>query len=326
MKVAKNHELYFCEICDYFTSRKYNYNKHLSSNKHCYKIATKSSNFKQDLQKPHEYTCEKCATFCSTRAGIWKHRKKCNGTLNNKEIDKDILIMMLIQQNASLMNDHNNIKEILLEQQKQNNIMMEINKQNLSAINNNITNNLKNNLTNNINVNNKSFNLNLFLNDMCKNAMNLTEFIESIKLQLNDLINVGELGYIEGISNIIIQNLNAMDITERPIHCTDKKRETLYIRDENKWEKDDFKNNKIRKIIKTLSGKNIKLLPQYREKYPDYSISTSKKSDEYNKLVMEAMGGHGDNTLEKENKIIKNIVNATYLTDNIKKNSIVTAV
>ena len=169
------------------------------------------------------------------------------------------------------------------------------------------------NIINN-NSNNRSFNLNFFLNETCKNAMNINDFIESIKLQLNDLINVGKVGYIEGISNIIIRNLNALDITKRPIHCMDQKREILYIKDANKWEKENITTEKVRKIIKTISSKNIKLLPQYREKYPDYSNCESKKSDEYNKLVMEVMGGPGDNISEKENKIIKNISKATIIT------------
>jgi hypothetical protein len=118
---------------------------------------------------------------------------------------------------------------------------------------------------------------------------------------------VGELGYIDGISNIIVKNLHDLDITERPIHCTDKKREVLYIKDENKWEKEDDNNNKLRRAIKQVSFKNSKMLSAFREKHPDYSKSESKYADQYNKLVIEAMGGKGDNDMEKENKIIKNI-------------------
>jgi hypothetical protein len=132
------------------------------------------------------------------------------------------------------------------------------------------------------------------------------DFVDSIKLQLSDLENVGKLGYIEGISNIITSNLNALDITQRPVHCTDKKREVLYIKDENKWEKDEER-NKLRNVIKQVVSKNQRVLPQFKEKYPDCNTSISKFSDQYNKIIIEAMGGYGENDLEKEDKIIKNI-------------------
>jgi hypothetical protein len=162
-----------------------------------------------------------------------------------------------------------------------------------------------NNITNN--SHNKTFNLNMFLNDTCKNAMNITEFVDSIQLQLSDLMKVGELGYVEGISNIITHNLQALDVTQRPLHCTDKKRETLYIKDENKWEKEDDDKAKIRKVIKKVTYKNQNNLLQFKEKYPDCNTSNSKLSDQYNKIIIESMGGSGENDVEKENKIIQKI-------------------
>jgi hypothetical protein len=141
--------------------------------------------------------------------------------------------------------------------------------------------------------------------------MNIADFIDSIKLQLSDLEKVGEVGYVEGISNIIIKNLNALDETERPLHCTDKKRETIYIKDQGQWEKDDDNQSKIKKAINKIANKNIKLISQFREKYPECRKSESKISDKYNKLIIEAMGGLGDNTVEKEEKIIRNITKAT---------------
>jgi hypothetical protein len=137
--------------------------------------------------------------------------------------------------------------------------------------------------------------------------MNINDFVESIKLQVSDLENVGEVGFVEGISNIIVKNLNALDITQRPIHCTDKKRETIYIKDENIWEKDEDQ-SKMRKAIKKVVTKNMRLIPKFREQYPDYNKSSSKTSDRYNKLIIESMGGSGDNDAEKEDKIIRNIV------------------
>ena len=170
-----------------------------------------------------------------------------------------------------------------------------------------------NNSHNNTNSHNKSFNLQFFLNETCKDAMNITDFIDSLQLQLSDLEKVGEVGYIEGISNIIVKNLNAMDVTARPIHCMDKKRETMYIKDQNQWEKDDIKKAKMHKMVRKVANKNISLIQDFREKYPDCIKSTSKNSDKYNKIVIESMGGKGDNEYEKEEKIIKKVAKEVFV-------------
>jgi len=136
--------------------------------------------------------------------------------------------------------------------------------------------------------------------------MNIMDFVDSIKLQLSDLENVGKLGYVEGISNIIIKNLNDLDVEKRPVHCTDSKREVLYVKDENQWfndSKDQNENTKIKKAIKHITHKNTKMLPEFKAKYPDCVYSDSKKSDQYNKIIIEAFG----DSLENENKIIKKI-------------------
>jgi hypothetical protein len=157
----------------------------------------------------------------------------------------------------------------------------------------------------------------MFLNETCKNAMNITDFINSLHLQLSDLENVGEVGYIEGISNIIIKKLNALDVTERPVHCTDKKRETMYVKDEDKWEKEDEKKNKMHKMVKKVTNKNINLITEFREKYPDYKKVTSKVSEQFNKIIIESMGGSGDNDYEKEKKIIKKIAKEVFVDKSI---------
>jgi hypothetical protein len=143
--------------------------------------------------------------------------------------------------------------------------------------------------------------------------MNIMDFVDSIKLQLCDLERVGEFGFVDGISNIIIKNLKELDVTERPIHCTDKKREILYVKDEDKWEKDEEK-NKMKKAIKRVANKNIRLLPSFKEKYPDCNKSTSTHSDKYNKIIVESMDTDGENA----NKIIKNISNEVI----VKKDSL----
>jgi len=206
------------------------------------------------------------------------------------QIDKDEIIMMLSTE----------LKSALKEQQ---NMMMKV-------IENGTTNNSHNTTTTHTNSHN-AFNLNFFLNETCKNAMNITDFVDSIKLQLTDFMDVGQAGFVQGISNIIVKRLNDLDETIRPIHCTDQKRETFYVKDENKWEKEEDDMKKIRKMIKKIAYKNETLMPVYKEQYPDYNDPASKRSDQYSKFVIEALGGDGDNSAEKENKIIRHISRAT---------------
>jgi hypothetical protein len=150
--------------------------------------------------------------------------------------------------------------------------------------------------------------------------MNISEFIENIKIDVSDLENMGRVGYVEGMSNILIKNLNTLDVTRRPIHCTDKKREIMYIKDNNVWEKDDDQKNKLHKTIKRVSHKNIKILPAYREKYPGCEFAASRFSDKYNKMIIEVMGGPGDDDTEKEDRIIQKI--AKYITINKSGNEL----
>jgi hypothetical protein len=149
--------------------------------------------------------------------------------------------------------------------------------------------------------------------------MNINDFVNSLQLQLSDLEKVGDLGYIEGISNIIIKNLNALDVTLRPIHCTDKKRETMYIKDEDKWEKEDDNKSKLHKMVRKVSNKNINLISQFKELHPDWKKINSRASDQFNKIVIESMGGAGDNDFEKEEKIIKRVAKEVLIDSTFKK-------
>jgi hypothetical protein len=193
----------------------------------------------------------------------------------------------------------NSDKDLIMMLVKQNSELLEVLK--------NGTHNTNNSHNNTINNNNKTFNLQFFLNETCKDAMNIMDFVDSIKLQLSDLEKVGEIGYVEGISNIITKNLKALDVTQRPIHCTDKKREVVYIKDEDKWEKEDNDKKKLRKAIKKVASKNQRLILKFQEKHPDCGKASSLFSDQFNKIIVESMGGSGDNDIEKEDKIIKNI-------------------
>ena len=277
---------FVCKLCDYKCCRKFNYERHILSSKH--QKQQNPSKFQQKMSKNEQsgnFSCENCGKEYQDRTGLWRHKQKClDNIYENKklnELDKDDLIKTLIEQNAKLMS--------ILENGTHN----------------------TNNTTNNTHTNshNKAFNLNFFLNETCKNAMNITDFVDSIKLQLSDLMDVGELGYVEGISKIIVKNLNNLDETERPIHCTDKKRETMYIKDQDQWEKEDENKTRLKKAVNKIADKNIRLLPQFREKYPDYSNSSSKTSDKYDKIVVEVMMTDDD----KNEKIIKKISNATII-------------
>jgi hypothetical protein len=230
------------------------------------------------------------------RQGLWKHQKTCNiinqvaneGNLTTSSSDCEIKILT------------NLVLDVVKQNQELTNKIVDICKTGLNSQTNNISNS-------NINSNNKTFNLQFFLNETCKNAMNITDFINSLQIQLSDLENVGKLGYVDGISSIIVKNLNALDETTRPIHCTDKKRETFYIKDEDKWEKEDSEKNKIKNVIKNVACKNQRLLTKFKELHPGCNFSESKYADQYSKLVIEAMGGAGNNDAEKEDQIIRKI-------------------
>jgi hypothetical protein len=278
---------YNCEKCTFNTCNKNDYNRHILTKKHLFnEYQTLSIN---NTQK-NFYKCN-CGKIYKDYSGLWRHKKICN--YNNKE-EKGFPENI---QNNEIHELKEYMKYLMKENSEMKNLILEVIK--------NGTHNITNTHTNS---HNKTFNLQFFLNETCKDAMNIMEFVDSVNLQLSDFENVGKLGYIDGISNIIIKNLNALDVTQRPVHCADSKREIIYIKDDNKWEKEDESKKKIRKVIKRVADKNARLIFKFREKYPDYNKSTSHMSDQYNKLIIEAMGGSGDNDVEKEDKIIKNLV------------------
>jgi len=272
---------FVCDLCDFKCSSRGDWNKHIVRPKHTnQQIATIKT------QEPSPaYVCN-CGKSYKERTGLWRHKKICNSNntnINNTNVDKELIMM--------IMKENNELKNMVLEQS---NIILKV------------IENGTHNTTNNNNSHNKSFNLNFFLNETCKDAMNIMDFVDSIKLQLSDLERVGEVGYIEGISNIIVKNLKNLDVTLRPVHCTDKKRETIYIKDEDKWSKDENKAT-MHKVVKKVTTKNQRLIQQFKEVHPDYGKYSSKFSDQYNKIIVESMGGAGDNDFEKEEKIIAKV-------------------
>ena len=281
-KSQKSHPIFLCDKCHYSTSKKSDFNKHLLTAKHqnVYKMFTNVDTNSTNVAYT-KYSCD-CGREYKHRQCLYVHKKKCKLEQNNNDNNNDKLVEYLMKENTELKN-----------------MIIDVCK--------NINNSQNNNSFNHTNSHNKTFNLHFFLNETCKDAMNITDFVDTVKLQLSDLEKVGKIGYVDGISNIIVENLNALDETKRPVHCTDTKREILYIKDDNKWEKEDEDKNKMRKIIKKIANKNSRLLPEFKAKYPDCVKYSSPYSDQYNKLIIEAMGGPGDNNLEKEDKIIKKI-------------------
>jgi hypothetical protein len=281
---------FYCNICDYSTSNKKDYSKHLLTDKH--KKTENASDLLVNASKKTPYFECICGKNYKHDSSYYRHIKKCNikeitPTENIKDDSQtNNLLIQLIKSNTELQKENQEFKNLILEIVKKD-----------TYNNTNIT---------NTNSHNKAFNLNFFLNETCKDAMNIMDFVDSIQLQLSDLENVGKLGYVNGISNIIVKNLKELDVEKRPVHCTDKKRETMYVKDENKWEKDDG-NKKICKAIKKVVSKNQRLIPKFKEAHPDCNTYHSKFSDQYNKLILESCGGSGNNDLEKEEKIIQNI-------------------
>jgi len=297
----KMSNLFFCNFCDYKTSRKLNYERHISTDKHKKramepfgaKITQKIEQNEQDDDNHNSVKCEyfdcECGKIYKYSRGLSKHKKLCS---KQKPVFEHYnsggelkvltnLVLEVVKQNQELVTQNNELTNKLVEMSKT----------------------TTNNTMINSHNNNKTFNLNMFLNETCKDAMNINDFIDSLQLQLSDLEAIGKLGFVEGISNIIVKNLKALDIHKRPVHCADKKREVIYIKDEDKWEKENEQNHKLRKAIKRVAFKNEKLLPKYKELHPGCNYSDSKYSDQYSKLVIEAMGGD----TEKEDKIISKI-------------------
>ena len=236
---VKNAEKFHCIICDFHCSKKSNFDKHIMTRKHentakmLTNTDTKNAENADINLDANNFICE-CGKEYKHRQSLHNHKKQCNNIQQNLKddfiINKDF-IMMILKQNQEILKENGELKYMIMDTQNQIIKVIE---------NGNNTTNI-NNTTTNTNSHNKAFNLNFFLNETCKDAMNIMDFVDSIQLQLSDLEKMGEIGYVEGISNIIVKNLSALDVSKRPVHCTDKKRETIYIKDENKWEKDEEK-------------------------------------------------------------------------------------
>jgi hypothetical protein len=295
IKVEKLH-FYSCKICDFKASEKWRYIRHLSTPKH--QKETKEDTL-DDAKSCTPYLC-KCGKEYKYRQGLWKHQKNCTVkndeivTSSHNEFSKEMFIMLL-QQNKEF-------KELIMDQ---NTKMIEM------AMNTNcITNN-----NNNINTtNNQNFNMNFFLNEQCKDALNIGEFVNTLPLTLEDLENTGKVGYVKGITDIVVRGLKEMDIHKRPIHCSDLKREVMYVKDNDVWHKDE-ENVKVKKAIQNIGTRNYRQVKEWIEKYPEAKDINTKKHEQYVGIRLKCTGGSDNAEDDKlQNKILSSIAKVVHIT------------
>ena len=275
---------YTCNVCDFTCSKNCDYQRHLSTLKHLHRVNDNSGVF---FNATH--TCLVCNTHYKHASGLSRHKKICKYTEpiqtkrdhimmhSNNDETQTTLILELVKQNQEF-------KDLLIQQSNQ---MMEQNKTMIEVAKNS---NVNNTINNHSNSHNKTFNLQFFLNETCKDAMNMKDFIKSLELSLPELEKMGELGFAEGMSRVFVNRLNSLDITKRPIHCSDVKREIIHIKEDNKWERDNANLDRLRKIIKQLTHKNILRVDDWKKANQGCTEYNSRKNDQYLKLTMEAIG------------------------------------
>lgn len=285
---------YICKTCDYFTNNKKDFIKHNSTRKH--ELLTNPNGFipLSSEPEPRDYQC-KCGKSYKHMSSLCNHKKKCIG-----EAKDDALLNSILAENNQTLNANllleivkqtNEFKTLLIEQ---NNKINELTTQN-TMIQNNIT-------------NNNSFNLNVFLNEKCKDALNIMDFVNSLQLKLTDFENTGRLGYVEGISKIIVNGLKQMDVHKRPIHCTDVKRETMYVKDKDVWEKENEDKSRLSKAVKIIADKNFQQMMEWQKEYPECTVNNTQQNENFIKIMLAVLGGQTPEEDEKNReKILRNI-------------------
>jgi hypothetical protein len=304
-KNAENAVIFFCEKCDFKCFKNSNYTSHLTTRKH--QLAGKMPknaekcrmvNYDNNLNE-NKYQCETCNKIYKHNKNLLRHQSTCK--TDNKSISTGLIL--------EILNENKELKELLIEQnkitQEQNKALFELSaEQNKTIIELSKNNQIVNST---VNSNNKVFNLQLFLNETCKDAMNIKDFVHSIQLQLTDLENVGHVGFVNGITKIIVKNLKSLKQENRPVHCTDEKRKIIYIKDSNKWEKEDDTHKKVRNAIKHIARNNFQLMYEFKKMYPCCVNSDSRYNNMYLQLMNESLGGSGNSDSDNETKIITNI-------------------
>jgi len=269
---------YFCKNCDYKCCKKFLWEQHLKTIKHKRK--------QMETLETKILECNICNKNFMNRSGLWKHKKKCQ-IINNNE--------------TKIIEDNNkdNMKELVLKLINQNSELQKTIHEMIPKMGNN------NNINSNNNIKQK-FNINVFLNEKCKDALSMDEFIDKIEVSMKNLLTTKEKGQVNGISNIIMENMNKLSLYERPLHCTDKKRETLYVKN-NKWEKDENKEH-INKALKKVESKQLKNLNVWLEEHPNY-MNNSLEQEEFAQLMSEC----GKSVEDGREKIIKKLCDNVYI-------------
>jgi hypothetical protein len=287
LKTPKTLKEYVCECCDFKCRNKKDYNRHLSTRKHKMIIEDKKVS-----PLDNQWICE-CGSSYKFSSGLSRHKKKCT---------------FIIQAKESIPTNHyvekeNDKKEIAKLTEQVGILTTALS----TAIKEGKLGNTTNNNTTN-NTTNNQFNLNIFLKETCKDAMNIQDFVNQIKLQLSDLEMQGSKGYVEGISNIFIKNLDEMDEDKRPIHCTDTKREVLYVKNNDTWEKGETGRDQMKKAIDTISKNNIKQFGQWINENPQCKVAHTPKADQFHQISSEVAGSAKEKNVDK---IIRKIAKGT---------------
>ena len=295
-KIAKQ---FSCEKCNYKCSKPSDWKKHISTRKHTI-VYQSLPECLPDIAKiaENKFSCQ-CGKAYKHKQSLYVHKKACNineNIITDSNSDNKQLTTAILQ----IVTNNDEFKKIILEQNKQ---LMELAKSSNPQIGNN----------NNINSHNK-FNINVFLNEKCKDALNISDFVSQLNIGVKDLEETGRLGFADGISKIFINGLNQLDIYNKPLHCNDAKREVLYIKDSDKWTKEEDGKPLLTKAIKEVASKNIKQIFEWQKLHSEYNDPRSKQNDKYLQIVCESMSGSTKEESEKNyNKIIRKLAKETVI-------------
>ena len=311
IKTSKtSNNIFVCETCDYICSKRFNLDRHILTASHIKEINRKEKGAKKEQTEQNEqnkdFSCEKCNKTYQTNAGLWKHKKKCY-------YDDNIVIDSKQTINNVIPIDHASLTEKMIE------LVMSKNQEFMNVFMDKIVHilpSITNNNTNSHNTNNNQFNIQMFLNEHCKNAMNISDFIKSLPLTAEHYENTKDNGLADTLTNLMVDGLNNLDVVERPIHCTDQKRKVMYVRDNNKWEK-DTNNDIVTKNVKDLTCIHRANVDMWQEKNPKFN------TDEDLQIALSVIIGNlfTDIIGEKKgiSKLMKGVIDATYLDDNTKR-------
>ena len=312
-KNAEKCRIFLCNNCNFVCSKQSNYDKHVSTLKH--KIRTNTNEYEQKNAEKKSYDCQ-CRKSYKHASSLWNHKAKCDFLQNNSDenhyensnnqlqiaVEKPEITQIILE----LVRENKELKTMLVEQHK---TMIELSQKPT------ITNNSNNTHTNS---HNKQFNLNFFLNEQCKNAINLSEFVENVKLSLSELENVADMGYVDGVTQIFMNGLKDMDIYTRPLHCTDIKREIMHVRENNIWIKDTPEQAKIKSAIRRIAFRNIQQISEWNNQHPESQILDTADFNRAFQIMRESLGDTCPGGVEKNNeKVARNIIKAVYVDKNL---------